>query len=130
MTEQRHSGIRRDINDAVRDEGGKFSFEKIGTICGQMIAGKYLLIHWEQAMKSWDILTVLFTVLIAPSLFRKLMNMKYGGTPDAQTTTTATATVATVSTQVPPNTGQAPKEQSKPANVDRAGRDIKRGKQK
>ena len=124
MIEQRHSGIRRDINDAVRDDGGKFSFEKVGTICGQIIAGKYLLIHWEPAIKSWDILTVLFTVLIAPSLFRKLVNMKYGGTDPTTTTTTATATVSTL--EATPNGGKRPKEQAKPADADGAGRHVKR----
>jgi hypothetical protein len=122
MTEQRHSPIRRDINDAVRDDNGKFSFKKVGIIAGQFIAGKYLLIHWEKAIASWDVLTVLFTVLIAPDLFIRLMNLKYGGTPDAQTTTTtATATVATVATdtnivsssELTPNKRERKKEQTK-----------------
>ena len=122
MTEQRHSPIRRDINDAVRDDNGKFSFKKVVIIAGQFIAGKYLLIHWEKAIASWDVLTVLFTVLIAPDLFIRLMNLKYGGTPDAQTTTTtATATVATVATdtnivsssELTPNKRERKKEQTK-----------------
>lgn len=99
MTEKRHQCVRRDLNDAVRDESGKFSFEKIGTYAGQYIAAQYLVVHWEQAIESWDILTVLFSVLIAPSLFKKLMNMKYSGSsepaspPSGVKTTTLTEVV-------------------------------------
>lgn len=90
----RRSCLRRDLNDLVRDEAGKFSFEKIGTYVGQGIAANYLIAHWSETIKSWDIMTVLFAVLIAPSLFKRLMNMKYGGAQEA-TVTTATAEVVT-----------------------------------
>lgn len=96
--EQRRSPCwRRDLNDAVRDDNGKFSFEKVGTIAGQLIAGKYLLVEVEHVLKGWDVMTILFTVLIAPSLFKKLMSLKYGGVPE-QTTTTTTASADVVTT--------------------------------
>ena len=33
---------------------------------------------------AWDSLTVLFSVLIAPELFKKLLNMKYGNGHEAK----------------------------------------------
>lgn len=110
------AGWRRDLNDSVRDEGGKFSFEKVGGLAGQFIAGKYLLEHWEQAIKSWDILTVLFTVLIAPTLFKKLMNMKYGGREDKPTVTTvATAKVETTTESTDARSAPSAGQSGKPA---------------
>ena len=86
--------IRSDINDAVRDDFGRLSPEKIGCIVGQFISAKYLLVHWEKIITNWDVLSVLFAVLIAPTLAKRLISMKYGVTPDT-TTTTATAAVVT-----------------------------------
>lgn len=97
MIERRHQIWRRDLNDAVRDTDGKFSFEKLGTYAGQFIAARYLWEHIDGVIPGWDIMTVWFTVLIAPSLFKKLMSLKYGGPADQQVVTT-TATAATVTT--------------------------------
>lgn len=93
---------RRDLNDAVRDEGGRISFSKIGTLSGQFIAGKYLIEHWEKVILNWDTMTILFSVLVAPELFKKLLNMKYGGSTVEPTTTTTTAT-ADVTTVTSPS---------------------------
>ena len=93
--------LRRDINDLVRDESGRVSPSKIGGIAGQVIAGKYLLVHWEAVIGAWDVLTILLSVLIAPELFKKLLTMKYGGSDPQVTTTTATATVSTDARSAP-----------------------------
>ena len=78
MTERRTATIRRDLNDLVRDESGHLSPTKIGTLLGQWLAVKLILQHGSEIIANWDSLTVLFTVLIAPELFKKMMNLKYG----------------------------------------------------
>lgn len=98
MTEQRKSILRRDLNDLVRDESGRLSPSKVGTLAGQWIAVKLILEHGAVIIANWDSLTVLFSVLIAPELFKKLMHMKYGG-PVTGTTTTTTDTSTQTSTR-------------------------------
>jgi hypothetical protein len=79
MTERRTSILRRDLNDLVRDESGHLSPTKIGTLVGQWLSVKLILEHGGEIIANWDSLTVLFSVLIAPELFKKMLNMKYGG---------------------------------------------------
>ena len=87
---------RRDLNDIVRDESGKISGMKIGAIAGQWIAAKYLLVHWDKVITSWENMTVLFLILMAPQIFLKFANLKYSGSSDGSTTTTtASADVVT-----------------------------------
>ncbi len=98
MTERRTSGVRRDLNDIVRDESGRISGSKIGTYCGQVIAGDLLLKHSRDLIDHWDSLAIMFTVLIAPEIWRKLMQMKYGqvtsdDAPAPAVTTTTRTTV-------------------------------------
>lgn len=76
---RRGSILRRDLNDLVRDESGRLSPTKIGTLVGQWLSVKLILENGTAIIANWDSLTVLFSVLIAPELFKKLMNMKYGG---------------------------------------------------
>lgn len=78
MTERRGSVLRRDLNDLVRDQGGRLSPTKIGTLVGQWLAVKLIIQHGSEIIANWDSLTVLFCVLIAPELFKKMLNMKYG----------------------------------------------------
>ena len=78
MTEQRGSILRRDLNDLVRDESGRLSPTKMGTLVGQWLSVKLILENGKEIIANWDSLTVLFSVLIAPELFKKLLNMKYG----------------------------------------------------
>ena len=77
MIERRVNTLRRDLNDLVRDRDGSLSPTKIGTLIGQWLAIKLILENGETIIKNWDSLTVLFSVLIAPELFKKLVNMKY-----------------------------------------------------
>ena len=89
-SDRRNSGLRRDLNDLVRDESGSLSPTKIGTLVGQWLSVKLILEHGAAIIANWDSLTVLFTVLIAPELFKKLMNMKYGnGKPTSNTPETS-----------------------------------------
>jgi len=96
MSDRRQSCLRRDINDLVRDESGKVSPSKIGGMIGQGIAVNYLLWHWEKVIGSWDILTILLSVLVAPELFKKLLAMKYGD----RTEQTTGAVVTTTKTEI------------------------------
>ena len=76
--ERRHSVLRRDLNDLVREESGRLSPTKIGTLVGQWIAVKLILENGATIIANWDSLMVLFMVLIAPEMFKKMLNMKYG----------------------------------------------------
>lgn len=79
MNDQRHgSGIRRDINDLVRSPDGKISGSKIGTYIGQYVSAHILLTHSDDLIDHWDSLAIMFTVLIAPEMWKSVMNMKYG----------------------------------------------------
>lgn len=77
MSDKR-SILRRDINDLVREDSGKLSPTKIGTLVGQWLAVKLIVQHGSEIIANWDSLTVLFLVLIAPEMFKKMMNLKYG----------------------------------------------------
>lgn len=90
MIDRRKAGLRRDFNDLVRDESSSLSPTKIGTLVGQWLAVKLILEHGAAIIANWDSLTVLFTVLIAPELFKKLMNMKYGNGHSSTTTSSVT----------------------------------------
>ena len=76
--EKRQATLRRDLNDLVRDQSGHLSPTKIGTLVGQWLSVKLILENGSEIIANWDSLTVLFSVLIAPELFKKLLNMKYG----------------------------------------------------
>lgn len=101
MTEsdQRRSGIRRDFNDLVRDESGKISGSKLGTYAGQFISGKLLLTHSEDLIEHWDSLAIMFTVLIAPEIWRKFMAMKYGSGSGYSEHTETSSTVVSKTAQ-------------------------------
>ena len=92
VVEQRKSGIRRDLNDIFRGDDGKISGSKIGTYAGQIIAGKLLLENARDLIDHWDSLAILFTVLIAPEIWKLLMRMKYGGGTEGSSTITDTNT--------------------------------------
>ena len=74
--ERRNTGIRRDLNNLVRDESGNISGSKLGTYVGQFIAAKLLLVHSEYIIERWDSLSVLFLVLIAPEAYKKFLQWK------------------------------------------------------
>ena len=76
MSEKRKSILRRDLNDLVRDESGHLSPSKVGTLAGQWLSVKLILENGTAIIANWDSLTVLFSVLIAPELFKKIVNMK------------------------------------------------------
>lgn len=92
--EKRRSGIRRDLNDLVRDESGKISGSKLGTYAGQYISGHMLLTNAESVIDHWDSMAVMFLVLIAPEAYKRFLAMKWGGTSERteriERTTTST----------------------------------------
>lgn len=75
---ERRAVWRRDLNDIVRDESGKISGSKIGTYAGQVIAGTLLVQNATDLIDHWDSLAIMFTVLVAPEMLKKMMAMKYG----------------------------------------------------
>lgn len=96
--ERRKSTLRRDLNDLVRDESGALSPSKIGTLIGQWLSIKLILEHGPEIIKNWDTLTVLFMILMAPELLKRLMRHKYEG-PVTGTKTTKTDTSTQTTTQ-------------------------------
>ena len=83
MTEKRVATLRRDLNDLVRGEDGYLSTTKIGTLIGQWLAVKLILENGSEIIANWDSLMVLFSVLIAPELVKRMVTMKYGnGQPE------------------------------------------------
>ncbi len=96
--ERRGSIWRRDLNDLVRDESGHLSPSKIGTLLGQWLAVKIILQNGAAIIENWDSLAILFCVLMAPQMFLKLVNLKYGTPANEGTTTTTTATADVVTT--------------------------------
>ena len=92
MSDQRKAGLRRDLNDLVRDREGRLDPVKIGTLVGQWLSVKLILEHGAAIIGNWDSLTVLFLVLTAPEMFKKLVNMKYGAATNGSTSTTTVST--------------------------------------
>lgn len=70
--------IRRDLNDLVRDANGRVSSAKVGMNTGQLIAAYLLLKHSQFIIDRWDALAILLTILVAPDMFKKFINLKYG----------------------------------------------------
>ena len=79
MTDKRTgSTLRRDLNDLVRGEDGYLSTTKVGTLIGQWLAVKLILENGSEIIANWDSLIVLFSVLIAPEMIKRIVNLKYG----------------------------------------------------
>ena len=93
-----YNTLRRDINDLVRDDRGKVSPFKIGGLIGQWLSVKLILQHGAELIKTWETLTVLFTVLIMPAVFRKVVESKFGIKESESVTTTTTASADVVTT--------------------------------
>ena len=76
---ERKASIRRDVNDLVRDDRGRVSPARIGLLVGQWLAIKLILENGAAIIANWDSLLVLFLVLTAPDVLRKIASMKYNG---------------------------------------------------
>ena len=98
MTERRVATLRRDLNDLVRDSEGNLSPTKIGLLIGQWLAVKLVLEHGEKIIANWDSLMVLFSILIAPEMFKKLLNAKFSAGQNG-TTVSVQKTESVVATQ-------------------------------
>ena len=77
QVEKRKSGLRRDLNDLVRDPQGYLSTSKIGTLVAQWLSVKLILERGAEIIANWDSLTVLFMVLIAPEMVKRIVEKKY-----------------------------------------------------
>ncbi len=101
MEEKRKSGIRRDLNGLVRGKDGEISGSKIGTYLAQYIAAN-LLLTASDPLPSWDVLAVMFLVLIAPEAYKQMMAMKWGGGSGMTTTTTESESKKVVARTIEP----------------------------
>jgi len=90
--ERRRFGLRRDLNELVRGKGGYISTSKVGTLVAQWLSVKLILEHGSEIIANWDSLTVLFTVLLAPEIIKRIIEKKYGVMTGSTTTTTDTST--------------------------------------
>jgi hypothetical protein len=95
---RRSSRMRRDINALLRGKDGEISGSKIATYAGQIIAGRLLLTN---ALPTWDVLAILFLVLIAPEAYKQMMAMKWGGNAGAFTERTERTRESTSTTKGP-----------------------------
>ena len=104
MEEKRKGGIRRDLNGLVRGKDGEISGSKLGTYLAQYIAAKLLLT--VAVLPSWDVLAVLFLVLIAPEAYKQMMAMKWGGGAGVITTSESSSDSKTVTRTVDAQKGK------------------------
>ena len=72
---------RRQLNDGFQNPDGSFSWSKSFTAAGQASCLYHLNYHFAELMERWDSLALILSVLVAPELLKKLLSMKYGGSP-------------------------------------------------
>jgi len=88
MTDPRTSGIRRDLNDVVRDSHGKVMEEKLFSIIFKSFLLWVFYQHAETILKDWTVLTIFVIAFTAPELLKKFLAMKTGAPDVEQRTTT------------------------------------------
>jgi len=74
---------RQNLNDGFLTPDGSFSWAKFFTTCTQASLLYHLNMQFKSLMESWDALAVVLIVLVAPEMFKKVVNMKYGGSKAA-----------------------------------------------
>ena len=70
---------RRQFNESFQNPDGSFSPAKSIAIVGQGICLWHLNLHFAELIAVWDSLLVILTFIVAPDVFKKFLNMKYGG---------------------------------------------------
>lgn len=78
MTDRREASIRRDLNDLVRDPGGRVAEAKVFAVLFKPFLIWMFLQHAETILKDWGILTVIVVTFVAPDLLKKLISMRVG----------------------------------------------------
>ena len=76
--ERRKSVLRRDLNDAVRSDDGRFSESKAWAGVGKLICVYLLLIYTDAVLHTEYTLVTLLAFVIAPDLVKRVIGAKYG----------------------------------------------------
>ena len=71
---------RRQLNQSFLNPDGTFSPAKAIAVVAQVIILCQMNVHFSELVGKWDSLTVVLTFLVAPDVFKKFLNMKYGST--------------------------------------------------
>jgi hypothetical protein len=79
----------------VRDESGKVSQVKVGSLTGMFISAHLLFWHTESILAHADALSILLLALIAPNLFAKFLGRKWGGIGSESSSSSSTETSTT-----------------------------------
>lgn len=69
---------RRQFNESFQNHDGSFSPAKSMAIVGQGICLWHLNLHFSELIAKWDALLVVLTFIVAPDVFKKFLNLKYG----------------------------------------------------
>ena len=69
---------RRQFNESFQNPDKSFSPAKAIAIVAQVITLFQMNLHFAELVGKWDSLTVVLTFLVAPDVFKKFLNMKYG----------------------------------------------------
>lgn len=88
MTDTRTRGLRRDLNDVVRDTHGKVMEEKVFSIIFKPFLLYVFYTHAETVLKDWTILAMFVIAFTAPELLKRFLAMKTGVVDVDQRTTT------------------------------------------
>ena len=77
--ERRRSVLRRDLNDAVRSDDGRFSESKAWAGVGKLICVYLLMVYTDAVLHTEYTLVTLLAFVIAPDLVKRVIGAKYGG---------------------------------------------------
>ena len=77
--ELRTSTLRRQANEAFCSPGGGFSIAKTLAIFAQIVLLYHLGKDFDDLVAKFDSLVAVLTFLVCPDVFKKFLNMKYGG---------------------------------------------------
>lgn len=77
--EKRTQVWRRNINQSFMDPHGNVMIAKVIAVVAQVVVLFYTSRDFVDMMAKPETLLIVLSFLIAPDLFRKIINMKYGG---------------------------------------------------
>jgi len=82
--EKRTQVIRRQFNESFCDENGHVMIAKVVAVAAQVVVLFYTARDFAEYINKPEALLIVLSFLIAPDIFRKALNMKYGGNGTAK----------------------------------------------
>jgi hypothetical protein len=77
--EKRTQVLRRQFNESFCDQNGHIMIAKVIAVAAQIMVLFYSSRYFVDMMGKPETLLICLSFLIAPDIFRKALNMKYGG---------------------------------------------------